>query len=482
MNITFTHILRKTAVFLLSIAAFPLYGAQVNGRLKVVSVNDGLPQQAITSITQDRAGFVWLGTYDGLCRYDGSSFATYHNEPGEPGTVTGNRILSTFEDAGGNIWVGTEGTPSLNLYDRARDRFIVPENQPWQQTTTIEQDPQGRIWIGTEGGLFSFLPSAAPVFEKIDIQGDDPGSVRKIVRDDEGKMWVLTSRRILCMESPSEPVRIYDDGFISGATTIYYSPSGDILVPAASAIHIKRDGGDIFERVPLPITPSAVTQLGEGSWMIGTEGQGVLILSGNGGRGYEISKPDFADDSFFNFNLIRLFFVDNAGCLWGHNGVAILDMNAKPFLAAPMPVREGHHFIRSVMRDSRDRLWYGIKLGGLYMLEGDKLHNFGIDPRQNFNAIFEDSKGNIWICTSRNVYVWRKGRMIELSQLPGIPQEIFPGFLAANAIVEDRFGTIWIGGTGGMLRLHDPFTGNFICEYTEEVYTRDIYCMEYDPA
>lgn len=65
-----------------------------------------------------------------------------------------------------------------------------------------------------------------------------------------------------------------------------------------------------------------------------------------------------------------------------------------------MPNREARPLIRSILKDSQNRLWIGIKLGGVYMLENDSYTELNIDRKQNFNAIFEDAECNIWICTN----------------------------------------------------------------------------------
>ena len=87
-----------------------------------LGAHEGLSQSWVKSICQDKYGFMWFGTNDGLNKYDGYTFTVYKNDPHDEGTISNNGISSIYEDKKGNLWIGTEN--GLNLYDRDKDRFI----------------------------------------------------------------------------------------------------------------------------------------------------------------------------------------------------------------------------------------------------------------------------------------------------------------------------------------------------------------------
>ena len=95
-------------------------GAQTPSiRFSRVSIEQGLSQSTVPRILQDRIGFIWLGTHNGLNRYDGKNFVVYHHDPADPASLSNDFILDLVEDEAGDIWVGTEGG-GLNRW-RAKD-------------------------------------------------------------------------------------------------------------------------------------------------------------------------------------------------------------------------------------------------------------------------------------------------------------------------------------------------------------------------
>lgn len=146
-------------IFLLAAFSISTYGQTANAdilssRLHVISVNEGLPQQAVTSIVQDKNGFVWMGTYDGLCKYDGTNYKNYYHINNDTTSLSNNRILAILEDSKGNLIVGTEGTSCVNFYNKDTDNFHVPTDIKWKNCRSLIEDNNHKIWVGTSDGLY----------------------------------------------------------------------------------------------------------------------------------------------------------------------------------------------------------------------------------------------------------------------------------------------------------------------------------------
>ncbi len=125
-----------------------------------LSTKDGLSNNKVISVIQDKTGFLWFGTEDGLNRFDGYEFKVFRNDPADSNSISSNNIWSLFEDDDGNIWIGTK-SGELNRYDTERNLFehwkIESKNYKENSINEIYRDKDGIIWIGTyQSGLYRF--------------------------------------------------------------------------------------------------------------------------------------------------------------------------------------------------------------------------------------------------------------------------------------------------------------------------------------
>jgi ligand-binding sensor domain-containing protein len=130
-----------------------------------LGVEHGLPNEYVNCIAQDRFGFMWFGTKNGLCRYDGRTFKTYKSISGDSSSLMGNEVLALFSDASGVLWVGANG---LHRFNADHDNFtrIVPPRYPalsnnLKYVAKICEDHSGNLWFGTFGrGLYKLNPAS----------------------------------------------------------------------------------------------------------------------------------------------------------------------------------------------------------------------------------------------------------------------------------------------------------------------------------
>lgn len=123
-----------------------------------LTVEQGLADQRVQAVLQDRTGFLWFGTNNGLDRYDGYRFVSYHRDPANPHSLSSNIIEDLHEDRAGNLWVATRG--GLNVLDRRTERFTRYLHDPADPHSisdnivqTIFEDRAGDLWVGTAGGV-----------------------------------------------------------------------------------------------------------------------------------------------------------------------------------------------------------------------------------------------------------------------------------------------------------------------------------------
>ena len=139
-------------------------------RFEHFTSQDGLSQDTIFFIFQDRQGFLWLGTQDGLNRYDGYRFRIFRNDPADPESLSHNTVLCVQESPDGTLWFGTQGG-GLNRYDPRSGVFTrylhdpaLPASLSNDTVTALYVDPSGRLWVGTLGGGINLLDPATGAF------------------------------------------------------------------------------------------------------------------------------------------------------------------------------------------------------------------------------------------------------------------------------------------------------------------------------
>jgi ligand-binding sensor domain-containing protein len=172
---------------LASIAASPLAHASAQEptlRFERLTIEQGLSQNNVYSLLQDRAGFMWLGTGDGLDRYDGYSFTVYNADPANPHSLSNNAVLALLEDRAGDLWVATRR--GLNRFDRATNSFT--HFLPDQRLSALVEDAAGNLWVGTWGGTLQRFDRASQSFTAFNVCGVGSGCLLR--QDCAGTYWL----------------------------------------------------------------------------------------------------------------------------------------------------------------------------------------------------------------------------------------------------------------------------------------------------
>ena len=191
-------------VFALSMILARPVSAQESARFKRLNIEDGLSQSSVEAIVQDDLGFMWIGTEDGLNRYDGYGFTTFRHDPDDPGSLADNNIWCLHVDHHGYLWVGTL-SGGLDRFDPTTETFTHyvrdpsdPHSISSNRIRSLAEDGEGNLWIGTREGA-SCLSAATGRFTQLRHDpGRDDGlpsdNVRFVYPDSAGTLWIATNR------------------------------------------------------------------------------------------------------------------------------------------------------------------------------------------------------------------------------------------------------------------------------------------------
>ncbi len=486
-------------------ASAALYGQVSTVTFDHISTADGLSQSAVNAILQDRQGFMWFGTQDGLNRYDGYTFAVYRNTPSDSQSISSNYIWCLLEDRDGNIWAGTLSN-GLNCLRRDENRFVRYLHDPTDSTslsannvTALCQDADGTIWVGTWGGGLDRLDPRTGRFTHFrHLQHDAnslPGNlVRCLYPDSSGLLWVGTWAGLTAfntrtgvfvwyLHDPHDPASLSGDevtfisrdsrrnlwiGTLDGGLNLF-DPS------RKSFLHYRHARQET--RGPGSNEILSMCEDRSGHLWFGTSNAGVSRLNPGTGH-FTLFRQDPSKPRALCSDWVTALYADRAGEIWiGTNdaGMSKYDPNRPQFnsIMAYAGTHRGlsHNVVRAVLEDRKSTLWVGTAGGGLdrYDQKTREFINYRHsedDPRSisdnSIMALFEDFTGALWIGTGAgglDRFEPATGTFVRYQERGAGHRTISDNSIMS--IAEGRNRELWVGTTGGGLnyydRKHDTF-------------------------
>ncbi len=451
-----THRSRRAPAWLLAVIVCVLAiffsertAYSVDYRFEHLGTEDGLSNNTVTSIIQDRRGFLWFGTLDGLNRYDGYSFAIFRHDIQDSTSLGSSRILSLFEDRSGTIWAGTEDA-GLDRYDPASGKFHHYANRPSDprslsnnQVESIYEDRSGTLWIGTREGL-NRLNRATGKFTRYYHNPDDPSSLASshigfMFEDTGGTFWI----------GGGDCLHRFD---ATRGTFTRFRPRlphsrGDAIIASI----IEKPRGTLW-----------LTTWGSGLWKFDTATGQFTVF-----RHDPRNSGSLVDDYTGHLGL------DEYGNLWigTRDGLDLLRKGSGEFIHFSHTANDQSSIsangIWPVFQDRSTVLWFGTYRGGLNKLAVSRTRfaHYTADPKDprslsdnSVYTLYEDREGGIWAGTAHgfNRFDPKTGQFTAYRRQPGgLNADI------VHAIREDPDGVFWIGTDGGGLNRFDPKTGGF---------------------
>lgn len=234
-----------------------------------LTTNDGLSQGYVTAILQDRRGFMWFATRDGLNRYDGGAFLVYKSDPSDPHSLSSNFIQGLMEDNHGYLWLATN--TGVDKFDPTTERFTRYLHDPQNPTSiggalvkSIAQDSSGHIWLGTEDAGLDELDPTSGRFNhyRNDSDGHFVGRITQVIADRHGDIWFVGERGLFHLNPATGQITRQSairNGF--SAESVYEDEAGNLWIlidsPVVELVKYDRQAGR-FISYPPPHLPLVV--------------------------------------------------------------------------------------------------------------------------------------------------------------------------------------------------------------------------------
>ena len=177
-----------------------------------ITVRDGLPQGFVKSLVQDKRGFIWMATRDGLCRYDGVRFRIYNHDARQPKSLSFSSIFDIKEDVKGRLWIRTENN-DIDCFDPVSEQVERVSNSPEfrqalarNQLAGIYPDRSGNVWVATQtNGFFLLHPDGTISHRYWAIRNDTiQRTIRALLVDRHGRPWLAAQDGLFRYDPASE--------------------------------------------------------------------------------------------------------------------------------------------------------------------------------------------------------------------------------------------------------------------------------------
>ncbi|MES2276085.1 MAG: two-component regulator propeller domain-containing protein [Bacteroidota bacterium] len=420
--------------------------AQQPRNFRTISVDKGLSQSTVYTIVQDTLGFIWLGTQEGLNRYDGEKFSVYHPVAGDPKSLQSGFIKSSFIDHAGRLWIG--GDRGISRYDYAADNFVNYQHSrkpgDWS-ISAIAEGPDHLIWAGSSVGELFVLDPASGKMQPFNFSDAGLG-IKYIYRicNFNGELYFATDLGLFRLTAQTHDLKKID----LGVNQLAGLPKERSLI------------NDVFI---------------EGSrFWIATEGSGLLCYDTQ--NHHTVQYLHLATDpQSIADNTVRAIGQDAGGKIWAGTflGLSVLDAQTGKadnyYHQATIPYTISQNSVRCIYRDKQQGMWLGTFYGGVnyyhthdikFNLLNQNTGRLSLND-QVIDAIKEDAKGNFWIGTNdKGLNYWdrKTGGMRYYSSVEG-----GGGGLSSNNIKAIEFGPggqLLIGTHNAGLNILDPISGS----------------------
>lgn len=490
-----------------------------------INTSNGLSNNYVSDIYQDRTGFLWFATDDGLNRFDGYDFKIYRNNPDDKNSISDNTVLSFSEDAEGNLWIGTKNgfvnkyDPIINKFTRWEIKSDITKENP---INVIHIDKRGMIWIGTyRSGLYRLNPKTGKIDHWL-MNENDPSSlsnnyVSSIVEDELGNLWIGTFyglNKLNLQKSFTKFEKYFsdkdDENSLSDnliwSITQSYADKNIFFIGTSNNITEFLPAQNKFRRIQIS-NPDNL-QFGTGSGVVIDENiTGEKILWTNSYAGLirlNLTKnqtarylPDKTNDRSIASYQINKMLKDRSGVLWlaTNKGLSYFSQKNNKINNSFSSSRFDFNSSKinaisstSILKTKSNTLYIGTD-NGLFIssksLNGTFKQNVLV-PKKTIWSLSEDNSGNVWVGTyGEGLYKINQtnNRIEKIDVLNKIVRSSSRNFIKSLAI--DKNNNLWCGTWGvGLAKLNLTTNGvkhfHHIKEKSNSISHDDVWAIFID--
>lgn len=467
----------------------PCFG-QTQAVFNKINQTNGLSNDRVSSIVKEKNGFVWIGTDNGLNRYDGNKIKIFNKQNS---ALSSNDIADLLIDRKGNIWIATFGG-GLNLYNPSKDKFTIYKNIannstsiPSNELSALFEDSKGIIWIGTKNGL-SFFNEKEQIFKTFKFDSKNQFSishndVRSIYEDGDKNLWIGTFGGGLNKFNPNTGIfyRIKSSSTI--AADYIYAVCGinknqiligtngkGLLTFDVSSASFQKNEFTLDKPVNIVL---CIKKAQNGSIWFGTDGFGLFKIDKINSLHPTVNNytNDFKSETSISGNAIYSLMEDEHSNIWlgtAWNGVDVLSLNKAYTLIPSSNKGETPISVLSIYKN-KDAFFMGLDGKGLAVFD-EKTNVVKRYNKANKNSIGDDyiqyikeaKNGTLWIGTFANGLVnfnYKTGSFTSFKPAIGNPKSL--SYNDVRYVVEDEKNNIWIATWGGGLNYYNVATKEF---------------------
>jgi ligand-binding sensor domain-containing protein/signal transduction histidine kinase len=437
-------------------------------RFRQISLEQGLSQSSVYAIVQDKQGFLWFGTQDGLNRFDGYTLTVFRQKNGDVHSLPNNCIQTLYEDRSGTLWIGTRGggAATRNLFTGA----FAPAYKPLVTSLGNEEhdvyafaeDQTGKMWIGTGAGLLCVNPATHAVENSFSPANSPLKSpmIRALVCDNAGVVWIASPSGLLSYNPTSKQWRVFQhiegnavslpDNNIRTMMRGNSAESGSNelwLATSKGLVRFNTTQGSVVTTLPhishlRNANANALVPSGSGALWIGYGGDGL----------HELKTPQLSQG------------IPSGTPSGISQGISAEAREERVFHHEPNHTNSlSNDVVLSLYRDNNGGLWVGTDGAGVNYSHPDEyrfesFRNDGAGTGGNIVlALAEDAQSNIWLGTLSNGitrYQPTQHSFTPFTNNPANSNSLVSNFIWS--LTTDRAGMLWIGTNGGLSKVNPP--------------------------